>query len=71
MTFDLQLSFSDLLLMLPELWVTLWICVVLCVDFLMPRLSQRTIAALSVGGMAVALLVLLGFYAAGTHGMLF
>ncbi|TAL10222.1 MAG: NADH-quinone oxidoreductase subunit N, partial [Nitrospirae bacterium] len=71
MTFDLQLSLSDLFLMLPELWVTLWICVVLCVDFLMPRLSQRTIAGLSVAGMGVALLFLLGFYAAGTHGVLF
>ena len=71
MTFDLQLSLSDLLLMLPELWVTLWICVVLCVDFLMPRLSQRTIAGLSVAGMGVALLFLLGYYAGGTHGVLF
>ena len=71
MTFDLQLSLSDLLLMLPELWVTLWICVVLCVDFLVPRLSQRTIAGLSVAGMGVALLVLLGYYAEGTQGALF
>src|SRR3989442_1459822 len=49
-TFDLTLTFGDLLLMLPELWVTLGICVVLCVDFLMPRLSQRTIGGLSVAG---------------------
>jgi NADH-quinone oxidoreductase subunit N len=71
MTFDLQLSLRDLLLMLPELWVTLWICVVLCVDFLVPRLSQRTIAGFSVAGMGVALLFLLGYYAEGTHGVLF
>jgi len=71
MTFDLQLSLSDLLLMLPELWMTLWICVVLCVDFLLPRLSQRTIAALSVSGLGVVLCVLLGYYALGTHGLLF
>jgi len=71
MTFDLTLTLSDLLLMLPELWVTLWICVVLCVDFLMPRMSQRTIAGLSVAGMGVALVCLLGYYAAGTSGVLF
>jgi len=71
MTFDLQLSLSDLLLMLPELWMTLWICVVLSVDCFIPRLSQRTIATLSVGGLGVALLVLFGYYALDTHGMLF
>ncbi|TLY43504.1 MAG: NADH-quinone oxidoreductase subunit N [Nitrospirae bacterium] len=71
MTFDLNLTLGDLLLMLPELWVTLWICVVLCVDFLMPRLSQRTIGGLSVAGMGVALVFLLWYYAAGTSGILF
>ncbi|HZC67422.1 MAG TPA: NADH-quinone oxidoreductase subunit N, partial [Nitrospirales bacterium] len=71
MTFNLNLSLSDLLLMLPELWVTLWICVVLCVDFLMPRMSQRTVAGLSVAGMSVALVFLLGYYADGTSGVLF
>ena len=71
MTFDLTLSLSDLLLMLPELWVTVWICVVLCVDFLIPRLSQRTIAGWSMFGMGVALAFLLGYYAAGTNGVLF
>jgi NADH-quinone oxidoreductase subunit N len=71
MTFDLNLSLSDLLLMLPELWVTLWICVVLCVDFLMPRLSPRTIAGLSATGMGVALVFLLWYYTDGTNGLLF
>jgi len=71
MTFDLNLSLSDLLLMLPELWVTLWICVVLCVDFLLPRTSSRTIAGLSAAGMGVALVFLLWYYADGTTGLLF
>jgi len=71
MTFDLNLTLSDLLLMLPELWVTLWICVVLCVDILMPRMSQRAIAGLSVAGMGVALGFLLWYYADGTNGVLF
>ncbi len=71
MTFDLTLSLSDLLLMLPELWVTVWICVVLCVDFLAPRLSTRTIAALTVAGLGVTLGFLLGYYAEGMQGVLF
>lgn len=71
MNFDLTLSLSDLLLMLPELWVTIWICVVLCVDFIMPRLSKRTIAGLSVAGLGVALVILLVFYMDGTQGTLF
>ena len=71
MTFDLNLTLSDLLLMLPELWVTVWICVVLCVDFLMPRMSQRAIAGLSVAGMGVALGLLLWYYIEGTNGVLF
>ena len=71
MTFDLNLTVSDLLLVLPEVWVTLWICVVLCVDFLRPRTSQRTIAGLSVAGMGVALVFLLGYYVEGTSGVLF
>ena len=71
MTFDLNLTLSDLLLMLPELWVTLWICLVLCVDFLMPRMSQRAIAGLSVAGMGVALGFLLWYYADGTNGVIF
>jgi NADH-quinone oxidoreductase subunit N len=71
MTFDLNLSLNDLMLMLPELWVTIWICVVLCLDFLIPRMSTRDIAWLSVAGMAVSLIFLLWYYADGTQGVLF
>ena len=71
MTFELSLTPSDLLLMLPEIWVTIWICVVLCVNFLFPRLTARDIAWLSIGGMVVALGCLVGYDAAGTHGILF
>src|SRR5438105_374781 len=71
MTFDLSLTPADLLLMLPEIWVTIWICVVLCVNFLFPRLTTRDIAWLSVGGMAVALAFLVWYDAADTDGVLF
>ena len=68
MSFDLNLSLNDLLLMLPELWVTLWICVVLCVNFMMPRVTTKTIALLSVAGLAVALGCLLWYYHDGVSG---
>jgi len=71
MTFDLSLSLSDLLLMLPELWITIWICVVLCLNFVIRRLTTRDIGWLSVGGLGLALGFLLWYYAAGTQGVLF
>jgi NADH-quinone oxidoreductase subunit N len=71
MRFDLTLSLHDLLLMLPELWVTVWICVILCLTFIVPRISTRGIAWSSVVGMAAALGLLIWDYAAGTQGVLF
>src|SRR5437773_11196688 len=71
MSFDLNLSLNDLLLMLPELWVTLWICVVLCVNFMMPPVTTHTIALLSVAGLGVALGCLLWYYHDGVSGVLF
>ncbi len=51
MTFTLSLSVSDLLLMLPEIFLTLWLCVVLAVDFSLPRLPKAHIANLSLVGL--------------------
>ena len=41
MTFSLTLSSSDLLLLLPEIFLTCWLCVVLIVDFSFPRLPKE------------------------------
>ena len=41
MTFSLNMAFSDLLLLLPEIFLTCWLCVVLIVDFSFPRCTQR------------------------------
>jgi NADH-quinone oxidoreductase subunit N len=71
MTFDLNLSLRDLLLLLPELWLTIWICVILCLNFVIRRLSTRDIGWLSVAGMGVTLAFLFWYYAAGTGGVLF
>ncbi len=71
MTFNLTLSGSDLALLLPELLLTLWICVVLVVDFAMPRLPRNALAHLSVAGLAAVLLSLIWLDGAGITGTLF
>lgn len=71
MTFNLTLSPADLLLMLPELFLTLWLCVVLIIDFSMPRFPKRNLAYLSVLGLAAVLANLVWFDRAGVTGTLF
>ena len=53
MTFSLSLSSSDLLLLLPEIFLTCWLCVVLITDFSFPRLPKENLAYLSVAGLLV------------------
>ncbi|MGQ0695987.1 MAG: NADH-quinone oxidoreductase subunit N [Nitrospiraceae bacterium] len=55
MTFSLSMSFADLLLLLPEILLTFWLCVVLIVDFAFPRLSKEQLAYLSVVGLVATL----------------
>ncbi|MCK6500287.1 MAG: hypothetical protein L6Q38_12510, partial [Nitrospira sp.] len=71
MTFALTFSASDLLYLLPELFLTLWLCVVLAVDFSLKRIVQEQLAYLSVLGLAVALGILAWFDASGITGTLF
>ena len=44
MTFSLTMSSSDLLLLLPEIILTCWLCLVLIVDFSFPRLPKEQLA---------------------------
>jgi NADH-quinone oxidoreductase subunit N len=71
MTFNLTLSGADLLLLVPEMALTVWLCVVLIVDFSMPRLPKEHLAYLSVGGLGAVLACLLWFDLAGISGTLF
>src|SRR6476619_8458492 len=71
MTFSLTLSSSDLLLLLPEILLTCWLCVVLIVDFSFPRLPKENLAYLSVAGLLVTLGCLGWFDFAGISGALF
>jgi len=70
-TFSLTLSAADLLLMLPELFLTLWMCLILIIDFSLPRFSKRDLAYLSVVGLAAVLANLLWYDWAGVTGTLF
>ena len=71
MTFDLTLSGSDLLLLVPEMFLTIWLCVVLAVDCTRRTIDHRTLAYLSVGGVVAALVMLIGFDVADVRGALF
>src|SRR6184192_1834614 len=71
MTFTLTLSGADLLLLLPEMLLTVWLCVVLTVDFAMPRLPKDRLAYLSAAGLAGVLANLVWFARAGIGGTLF
>jgi NADH-quinone oxidoreductase subunit N len=55
MTFSLTLSLSDLLLLVPEMFLTFWLCVLLIADFSFPRLPKEQLAYLSVAGLLITL----------------
>lgn len=71
MKFTLTLTGSDLLLLLPEMVLTTWLCVVLILDFAMPKLRQERLAYVSVAGLGGVLAILLWFDVAGVSGTLF
>jgi NADH-quinone oxidoreductase subunit N len=71
MTFSLTMSLSDLLLLLPEMLLTFWICLILVVDFAFPRLPKEQLAYLSIGGLAITLGCLIWFDMTGITGTLF
>ncbi len=71
MTFTLSMSAADLLLLLPEIFLTLWLCAVLTVDFTMRRLPQQQLAYLSVAGLLGVLAILIWFDQTGISGTLF
>lgn len=71
MTFSLSLSLSDLLLLLPEILLTVWLCVILIVDFSLPRLPKERLAYLSVGGLVATLGCLAWFDYSHISGALF
>lgn len=71
MTFTLTLSFADLLLLLPEIVLTFWLCVVVIVDFSVPRLPKEQLAILSITGLLATLGCLVWFDVTHVSGALF
>ena len=71
MEFTLSMSASDLLLMLPELLLTGLLCLVLCLDFIVPKMSKHGLAWLTVIGLGGILVTLVWMFASGLHGTLF
>ena len=61
MTFSLNISLADLLLLLPEIFLTTWLCVVLIVDFAWPHVKHEQLAYLSIAGL-LATLACLGWF---------
>ncbi|RMH32803.1 MAG: NADH-quinone oxidoreductase subunit N [Nitrospirae bacterium] len=71
MTFDLALTGSDLLLLLPEILLTLWLCLMVCLDFSMRKITHQNLAYLGIGGVLATLVVLIWFDLTGITGTLF
>lgn len=71
MNFELTMSFADLLLLLPEILLTCWLCVVLIVDFAFPSLPKEQLAYLSVVGLVATLGCLAWFDLTHISGALF
>jgi NADH-quinone oxidoreductase subunit N len=71
MTFTLTISFADLLLLLPEIVLTCWLCVVVIVDFAVPRMPKEQLAILSVTGLLATLGCLVWFDVTHVSGALF
>ena len=71
MTFELNMTLADLLLLLPEIMLTLWLCLVLIVDFAFPRLPKEQLAYLSVVGLVATLACLAWFDLNQISGTLF
>ncbi len=71
MTFALTMSPSDLLLLLPEILLTSWFCLILIIDFSFPRLPNEQLAYFSIAGLVATLGCLAWFDITGITGTLF
>src|SRR5580765_1794804 len=71
MTFALTMSPSDILLLLPEILLTSWLCLILIIDFSFPRLPNEQLAYFSIAGLVATLGCLAWFDITGITGTLF
>lgn len=71
MTFNLSLTVADLILLLPEIFLTIWLCVILALDSFLKRITHQQLAYLSIAGLAVTASMLFVFDQYGITGALF
>jgi NADH-quinone oxidoreductase subunit N len=71
MSFSLTMSASDVLLLLPEILLTSWICVILIIDFSFPRLPNEQLAYFTIAGLIAILGCLAWFDITEITGTLF
>ena len=71
MTFNLSLSGADLLLLLPEIFLTIWLCIILALDFSLKRITHQQLGHLSIAGLGITALMLLVFDQNSITGALF
>jgi NADH-quinone oxidoreductase subunit N len=71
MPFTFTMTPADVVLLLPEILMTGLLSLILCLDFLFPRIGKTTLAWLSIAGMGGIFLLLADYFVEGRHGALF
>ncbi|MBI3812581.1 MAG: NADH-quinone oxidoreductase subunit N [Nitrospirae bacterium] len=71
MPFTFTMTPVDVELLMPEILMTGLLSLILCLDFLFPRIGKTTLAWLSIAGMGGIFLLLAGYFIDGRHGTLF
>ncbi len=71
MQFNLSLTAADLILLMPEIFLTIWLCVILALDFSLKRITHQKLAYLSIAGLGITAFMLFVFDQNGTTGALF
>ncbi len=67
----LAFSWNDLILLTPEIIMTLLLCAVLLCDFIFPKWNKAALAWISIGGLVTTIGVLIWLYSTGTTGAIF
>ena len=67
----LSFSLNDLILLSPEIFMTLLLCVVLLFDIVFPKWNKTVLAWISIAGLATTICILFWLYSTGTTGPLF
>jgi len=67
----LTFTLNDLILLSPEIFMTLLLCLVLFLDFMFPKWNKVNLAWISIAGLVATIGILMGLFQTGTTGTLF